>query len=227
MKVEMWSDFMCPFCYIGNFRLQKAIEAFKHDVEVEFRTFQLFPGLRTEPGKNLFETLAAYKGSSVAEMEKVHEGLAETGAKEGLEFNFSRVVPTDTLDALRLVHFAKDHGLENEFMNAVFQGYFTDSLDIGDHMTLIQLADSVGLDPVAAEKVLTSDAYMDKIEQDRQIGSEIGVKGVPFFVIDNRYAISGAHDPEIFLEVLQKAHLEDIEDEGEGCGSDCTCGRHG
>ncbi|MCL1950416.1 MAG: DsbA family oxidoreductase [Turicibacter sp.] len=227
MKIEIWSDFMCPFCYMGQQRLQKAIEKFGHEVEVVYRTFQLFPGFRPQLGKNLYESIALFKGADVGDIAKLHDRLAQTGKLEGLEFNFGQVVPTDTTDALRLIHFAKEMGKSEEFIAAVFKGYFTDVLDIGDHLTLIQLADSVGLDPQLVEQVLLSGAYTEELEKDRQTGQAIGVKGVPFYVIDNRYAISGAQESAVFLEVLEKARLEEEEDGGSQCCSDCTCGKRG
>jgi len=228
MKVEIWSDFMCPFCYMGHNRIQKAIEDFGHQIEVVYRTFQLFPGLKPQIGKNLYESIAELKGANVEDIARVHERLAEAGSSEGLEFNFDRVVPTDTFDALRLSHLAKTKGMQKQFMEAVFKSYFTDALDISDPLTLLQLADSVGIDAQEAEQVLQSDAYAEDVQKDYQTGSDIGVKGVPFFVINNRYAISGAHAPHVFVEILEKARNEDIEDgAGHRC-SDCTCGKkHG
>jgi len=225
MKVEIWSDFMCPFCYMGHHRLEQAIERFGHEVEVIYRTFQLFPGIAPQSGKNLYEAIADLKGAKVEDIARVHDRLAETGREEGLDFNFSRVVPTDTFDALRLAQYAKEVGLQESFVKAVFNAYFTDALDIGDHLTLLQIADSVGLDPVVAEQILVGGNYAEEVRKDYQTGIDIGVKGVPFYVINNRYAISGAHAPEVFVDVLRKARNEDIEDGHEHRCSDCTCGK--
>ena len=225
MNIEIWSDFMCPFCYMGHARLQKAIAKFEHQVEVVYRSFQLMPGITPQFGKTLNEAIAEINGKTVEEITRVNDQVAQTGEKEGLEFNFSQMMLTDSYHALRLSHFAKEQGRQKEYMDAVFKSYFTDALDIGDPMTLLQIIDSIGLNPIEAEEALLNNTYGDVVLKDYQTGQDIGVKGVPFFVINNRYAISGAHSPEVFGEILQKAWEEHQEDGSGQCCSDCTCGK--
>ena len=227
MKVEIWSDFMCPFCYIGSSRLQKAVKNVTDPIEIEFRTFQLFPDMRGLEEKSLDEAIADIKGIDVSEIAGIHQKLKAVGHEEGLEFDFSRLSPVNSLDALRLVHLSKANGCQQEFVNAVFKSFFTDGQDIGDHSILTEIGVKIGLKKEAVMEVLDGSAYLEEVYKDQSVGSQIGVKSVPFYVFNNHFALSGAHSIEIFEEVLKKAREEYVEDCNVRKCSDCNCDRFG
>ncbi|UOY91791.1 DsbA family oxidoreductase [Ectobacillus sp. JY-23] len=211
MKIEIWSDFMCPFCYIGEHRLKAALEQFPHKNEVEFvyRSFELDPNAKRDYDTDIYGLLAVKYGTSVAQAKAMNANLAEQGKQDGLTFNFDNFVPTNSFDAHRLSHYAATQGKMDEFMERGFYAGFTEGKHLGDHETLLALAAEVGLNTEEAAAVLAGDAFAKEVRADEQEGAALGITGVPFFVINRKYAISGAQPTELFLQTLQKVWDEE------------------
>ncbi|MEF2965990.1 DsbA family oxidoreductase [Paenibacillus sp. M1] len=207
MKVEIWSDYACPFCYIGKRRFEKALEQlpFKEEIEVVFRSFELDPSSPKEVKSSMHEILAAKYGMSIEEAKAANERVSEQAAGEGLVYRFDTMIPTNTFDAHRITRYAEKQGKAAEMTERLFKAYFTDSLHIGDPDTLIFLAQGVGLDGEEIRSMLASDAFGEEVRQDEQFAAELGIRSVPFFVLDRKYAISGAQPLEVFQNGLQQA----------------------
>lgn len=211
IRVEVWSDFVCPFCYIGKRRLELALAQFSHgdEVVVEFKSFELDPGSPRDTAKSVHEVLAEKYGMSVAEAQRTHAGLAKHAESVGLVYRFDSMQPTNTFDAHRLVKFAKSFGRDAELTERLFSAYFTDSENISDVVTLAEVAEGVGLSRAEALKVIQDkNAFANDVRIDEEIARQIGVTGVPFFVVNQRYSISGAQPTETFIDALDKVWEE-------------------
>jgi len=213
MKIEIWSDYVCPFCYIGKRRLEKALEDFPHkdEVTIEYKSFELDPNAKRETELSIYEILAKKYGMSVEEAKRMSAGVAKQASEVGLQFNFDTSIPTNTFDAHRLAKFAESKGISKAMTESLLKAYFTDSKHIGDKNFLKELGVSLGLDSVEVEEVLAGDAYEKDVRFDQREAREIGVQGVPFFVLNSKYAISGAQPPEVFSEALTKVWEEENE----------------
>jgi predicted DsbA family dithiol-disulfide isomerase len=201
LQVEIWSDVVCPWCYIGKRRFEAAVEQFDGDVEVTWRSFELDPGAPPVREHTATEHLAAKYGMSQEQAEASHAQMTALAAQEGLEYHFERARGGNSFDAHRLIHLAAAHGRQDEAMERVFRGYFTEGLPIGDRDALIALAAEMGLDGAA----LHGDDYSEAVRADEQLAQRIGIQGVPFFVLDRRYGVSGAQPAEILVQALEKA----------------------
>jgi len=210
MKVEIWSDVVCPFCYIGKRRFEHALKQFAHNenVEIEWRSFQLDPDAKPVPGQTVHEYLAQRKGVSVQEGKRMNDYMADMAKEVGLQYNFDKAVITNTLDAHRVLHFAKKHGKQNELKERLFAAYYTEGRDLGNAETLAELAETVGLEGEKVKEMLQSDAYKTEVTQDQYEAQQVGARGVPFFVFNNRYAVSGAQPVELFLQTLEQTWNE-------------------
>lgn len=204
MKIEVWSDFVCPFCYIANKHLEDALADFEHakDVEIEYKSYQLDPQAQYIPGKTMNETLAELKGMPLSQVEQMNNQVANMAGNVGLQFNNDTAKYANTFDAHRLFQYAKSLSLGNQFDERLKKAYFTDSLLISDFETLINLAGELGIDREEARAVLESDRYASEVHAEIHEASKIGVQGVPFFVFDRKYAVSGAQPKEIFTKTL-------------------------
>jgi predicted DsbA family dithiol-disulfide isomerase len=211
MKIEVWSDFVCPFCYIGKRRLEEALEQFPHkeDVEVIFKSFELDPNSERNSGKTIHEALASKYGTSIEQAKKMNENMGQQAAAVGLDFQFDNMIPTNTFDAHRLAKYAKNAGKAPEMTERLLKAYFTQSQHIGSHETLLKLAEEVGLDRNESEAVLRSSDFENEVRADEEEARNIGVQGVPFFVLNRKYAISGAQPLEVFTNALQKVWEEE------------------
>ncbi|QFF99230.1 DsbA family oxidoreductase [Psychrobacillus glaciei] len=207
MQVEVWSDIACPFCYIGKRRLEAGLEQFAHKdhVQIVYKSFQLNKNARKDITYNAYDALSARSGMSWEEAKEIHERLAKQAEADGLDLRFDTLQLTNTLDAHRLLHFAEQHGKNNEVAELLFKAYFTECKHVGIHETLIAIAAEEGLDPKATAKMLISDQFTDEVRADHLKGESIGVSGVPFYVIDRKYAISGAQPANVFLKALETA----------------------
>ena len=210
MTVDIWSDIMCPFCYIGKRRLEEAMGRFEHknDVSVTWHSFQLDPAMEAQPGKSLYDYLAERKGLTRERSQQMHKQLVEMAKADGLTYNFENAVIANSFDAHRLIQLAKTHGLGDEAEERLFRAYFTEGRDIGDQNTLLQLGMEVGLGAVETGEMLNSNAFAHEVERDIATASAYGITGVPFFVINDIYGISGAQPSGVFLDGLQQAWLE-------------------
>lgn len=236
MKIEVWSDFACPFCYIGKQRLETALDQFanKDDVEVVFKSFELDPNAPVEVDHDVHDMLSAKYGMSRERAIAMNNNLGAQAKDAGLEFQFDTLKLTNTFDAHRLAQYAAKQGKMNTITQSLFQAYFTDSLHLGDRNTLIELGVKAGLDRDEVIRVLNGDDYAAEVRADEEEARRLGVTGVPFFVIDRKYAVSGAQSSEMFLETLQTAWkesqplkiLNDTSSNGaDGC-SDGSCSVH-
>lgn len=214
MKIEVWSDFVCPFCYIGKRRLEKAIEQFPHrdQVEVEFKSFELDPNASKFTGKNIHELIASKYGLSIEQAKQSNENIGQQAATVGLSFNFDEMKPTNTFDAHRLGKFAKTVGKEKEITEKLLYSYFTEGKNVGDLEILADIAESVGIERKVALDVLNDkNAYGNDVRIDEGIAQQYRITGVPYFIINQKYAISGAQPIETFQSALQKVWEEEAQ----------------
>ncbi|KAB7707821.1 thioredoxin domain-containing protein [Bacillus aerolatus] len=211
MKINVWSDFVCPFCYIGKRRLEAALDKFPHkdQVTIQFKSFELDPNAAKEAGKNIHEVLAAKYGMSIEQAKAANANVGEQAASAGLTFNFDKMKPTNTLDAHRLAKFAGEKGKEAELTERLLKAYFTDSLFISDHNVLAEIAGEVGLNKEEVLAFLASDRFTEEVRTDEEEARQLGVQGVPFFVFNDKYAVSGAQPVEAFTSALQKVWEEE------------------
>lgn len=210
MKVEIWSDIACPWCYVGKRRFERALASFSHrdEVEVVWRSFELdphAPRTHTEPQAEL---LARKYRIPVAQAEAMNARMTGEARKEGLDFRFDRVKVGNTFDAHRLIHFAAVAGRREAMVERLMRAYLTDGDALGDVDVLVRLAADVGLDEHAARRALEGDAFAAEVRADEERAREFGISGVPFFAIDERYGISGAQPPEHILDALRQAWSE-------------------
>jgi predicted DsbA family dithiol-disulfide isomerase len=206
MKIEVWSDYVCPFCYIGKRRLEEALAQFPNNdqVEVEFKSFELDPNAPKKSDKNIHESLAQKYGMSVEQAKQANENVGKQASSVGLTYNFDNMKLTNTFDAHRLTKFAKTVGKDHELTEKILYGHFTESKYLGDYETLATIADSVGIN-VLHDK----NAYANEVRIEEGIAKQYGISGVPYFVINQKYAISGAQPTETFLNALQKVWEEE------------------
>lgn len=231
LKVQIWSDIMCPFCYIGKRRIEGALANFKHNkyVEIEWKSFQLDPSFQASENDDMVKHLANKYGKDAIWAQGMLEDMTQNAKSSGLDFHFEKSILTNSHNAHRLLHLAKKHQLGNELKEQLLKAYLTDGKNVNDLETLSNLGQLVGLDKTSVEEVLHSDAFSNEVKQDIATAQKIGVQGVPFFVFDNKYAISGAQPVEVFLETLEKTWEEGSFDsqitvinstEGDSCGID-------
>lgn len=239
MKVEIWSDVMCPFCYIGKRRFEEALEQFEHanDINIEWKSFQLNPDLETRPDKNVTEYLAEIKGWSIEQADQMNRHVKEMAAEAGLDFNFDSAVVANSFNAHRFAHFAQSQGKGDEAEEALFKAYFTDGKNTDDIDTLAELGAGIGLEKEKIRSVLESDRFANAVQQDILAARNMDIQGVPFFLFDRKYAISGARESEVFTRALDKSwnewkekhtpvEIADIRN-GAACTSDEGCGTNG
>lgn len=232
MKVDIWSDVRCPFCYIGKHKFEKGLQQFpyKEKIEVVWHSFELDPYLKTDPSLNSLQYLAEKKGITLQEAEQMTQYVAGAAREIGLHFDSGRSVVANSFNAHRLIQLAKTKGLGNEAGEELFEAFFTDGKNIDDQETLMQIGDSIGLDPGEVERIFSSRAFEEAVRQDEKQAQTLGISGVPFFVFNNKYAVSGAQAPDIFLRALEKSWSEfeqadqlDMISEGSTCTTDGNC----
>ncbi|MGG3928688.1 DsbA family oxidoreductase [Metabacillus fastidiosus] len=211
MKIEVWSDFACPFCYIGKRRLEEALMNFPHknEVEILFKSFELDPNASLNTELSINEILAKKYGMSIEKAKAMNASVGQQAAAVGLTFEFDNMKPTNTFDAHRLAKLAESKGKDKEMTEQLLKAYFTDSEHIGNHDTLLKIAEEAGLNREEAKSVLESEDFAEHVRADEVEAREIGVQGVPFFVINRKYAISGAQPVEVFNDTLQKVWEEE------------------
>lgn len=212
LKVEIWSDIMCPFCYIGKRHFEAALDKFnnKENIEIEWKSFQLdpsIPELTGEP-KSVYQYLAERKGISYEQSERLHQNVVAMAKAVGLEYNFDKAIVANSFNAHRMIQLSKTKGLGDKAEERLFLAYFTQGKNFGDPQTLIELGKDIGLTEHEVKEALTNDEYAFKVKQDIQEAANIGINGVPFFVFNRRYGISGAQPVEVFTETFEKAFEE-------------------
>ena len=208
MKIEIWSDIVCPFCYIGKRRFERALAAFepKDKIEVFYRSFQLTPEVKTNPDISVVHHLADKKGISVEKAREMTTYVTEQAALEGLEYNMDKAVVANTFRSHRLLYHALAQGLQLAMKERLLKAYFIEGKNIDDIPTLMALSEEIGV--TGARGVLEKDSYSDEVKRDILNSKQLGIQGVPFFVFDRKYGVSGAQDPKVFLETIEQSYNE-------------------
>ena len=203
--VEVWADIVCSWCYVGKRHLETALQTFPAgSVELRWRSFELDPAIAADAG-SADEELARRRGLTPAEARTMHEETERMGAEIGIRFDFARARRGNTFDAHRVLQMAQAEGVQIGMMDRLLAAYFSEGEAIGDRGVLARVAGGAGLDPVAVEAMLTSDAYADDVRADEREAASLGISAVPFFVIDRRFGLAGAHPPETLREAIEQA----------------------
>ncbi len=230
IRIEIWSDVVCPFCYIGKRHLEKAIEKFgdKEQVEITWRSFLLDPETETNPGLSINEHLAARKGWSLDQTREINKHVTEMAAQAGLTYDFDAVVVANSVKAHRLLQMAKRLNKADAAKEALLSAYFVEGKNIDDDAELRTIATALNIDAALMDDLLDDDTLWRKeVFADAQEAQMIGARGVPFFVFNRQYAISGAQPVETFTSLLEKLHTEapqiTIESDGDACDVDGNC----
>ncbi len=210
MQVEIWSDVVCPWCYIGKRRFESALASFKHrdQVEVIWKSFELDPSAPRTSEETLDAMLSRKYGMSLQRAAEANARVTALAAREGLDYHLEKARPGNTFDAHRLIHLAAKHGLQGEMKERLMRAYFSEGRPVGDVETLVELAADVGLDAEEVRGALSGQTCADEVVADEQEARELGINGVPFFVVDEKYGISGAQPVELFQKALEQAWAE-------------------
>jgi predicted DsbA family dithiol-disulfide isomerase len=206
MRVDIWSDLVCPWCYVGKRRFENALARFdnRDEVHVVYRSFQLNPAAPRDRTSSRREMLMRKYRRSPDQVVEMDARMTQTAAAEGLEFNLEGTLTGNTFDAHQLVHLAHAHVLQDAVVERLFRAYFTEHQSLFDQQTLVNLGADAGLNRDEAAAALGDNRYANAVDADIEIAHRLGVTGVPFYVIGDRYGISGAQAPETFLDVLQR-----------------------
>ncbi|AWW25533.1 DsbA family oxidoreductase [Acetobacterium carbinolicum] len=206
MKIEIWSDYSCPFCYIGERKLALALEktGITEDVEIVFYSFELDPNAKKSYEENINQLLAKKYGMSIEQAIAANNNIINVAKEVDLEFNFDKLQPTNTFDAHRLSHYAKEKGKLMAYTEAVMKGYFTDSVNISDFDVLTTIAGEVGLDKTEALRILESSAFAKEVRQDQSNAHSRQINGVPYFLFNGKEVINGAQSVDTFVAVIEE-----------------------
>lgn len=206
LSVDIWSDIVCPWCYVGKRRFETALALFAHapDVVVTWHSFELDPRA-PKASINLAESLAKKYRRTLEQAQQMLDQMTKTAAAEGLEFHFEKAQSGNTFDAHRVLHLARERGLQPQVKERLMRGYFSEGEPIGDHEALARLAADAGLDEQEVKDVLADDRYADAVRGDEAFASKLGISGVPFFALAGRLGVSGAQAPEVLLGALDQA----------------------
>ncbi|WP_394650878.1 DsbA family oxidoreductase [uncultured Acinetobacter sp.] len=206
MRVDIWSDVVCPFCYIGKKRLEHVAAEAGVELDIHWHSFELDPDAPTHHDTSNTERLAKKYGRSVEEMQQMQQNIAQMAAEEGIDFQWQKANSGNSFDAHRIIHLAQSKGLGNQAKEAFFHAYMTEGLAIGEREVVEEIASRIGLDHAEVEYVLQSDELADFVRHDEKIAHEqLNISGVPFFVFDQKFALSGAQPREVFLQVLNQS----------------------
>lgn len=235
MKIEIWSDIMCPFCYIGKRNFESALSQFdsKEQIEVEWKSFQLDPSMPEVPRyqNDMYRFVADRKGLSYDQSKKMHENVIQMAKSVGLEYDFDKALVTNSMKGHRLIQFAKTKGLGEKAEERLFYAYFTEGKNLSDDVTLAALGKELGLTEADVNDALSNTIYIQKVGNDVREAQNLGAKGVPFFAFNRKYAIAGAQQPNEILKTLKMAfdewHKENPNalniQEGQSCTPDHEC----
>jgi len=234
MKINIWSDVRCPFCYIAKKNFDKALAQFEHkdEVEVTWKSYELDPELKTDTSISTLEYLASNKQMPTQQVEQMFAQVKQMGKEVGLEMNIEESIPANSKNAHRLTHLAysKSNEMADKLTEALFKAHFTDGKNIDDNEVLTELGKEVGLGEKEINDLLDSDTFAYEVRQDQMEAGNTGVRGVPFFVMHKKFAVSGAQPTEAFLNALEKSWHYFKEDEkpmeiisGNSCDTDGNC----
>ncbi len=210
MQIDVWGDLVCPWCYIGKRRLEVAIADFAHrdQVQIRFRSFQLDPTVPVGSSRLQLEVLTERYGIPESRARTLEAETAQTARTAGLEFQVEGRLTGNTFNAHRLIHLARDRGVEAELVDRFYSAQFVEQRSLFDQGSLIELASEVGLEALESVRVLETDAYSDAVRADIQVAARLGVRAVPFTLLGSRYGVSGAQPPENFLGAIKQAWEE-------------------
>jgi protein disulfide-isomerase len=210
MKVDIWSDIRCPFCYIGKRKFEAALDRFGHKnkVEVVWHSFELDPSLKNDLNLDAYDYLAQLKGQPREWSISAHRHVAQAAKEVGLDYDFDNAIVANSFDAHRLIQLAKTKDLADAAEEALFRAHFTDGKNIGDTDTLIEIGSQIGLEASNVQKMLASNAFTEEVRADHEKAVTLGIRGVPFFLVNDHFGVSGAQSPEMFLRALQQGWAE-------------------
>ena len=210
MKVEIWSDVMCPFCYIGKHQFEKALSDFEgqKNVEIIWRSFELNPNIQYQEGYSLTDYLSDIKGMDKEDVNRNFDRLTKQGLEIGINFKFDIAKVMNSRKAHKIIQAAKKQGLQNEIEEALFYAYFTEGKNLEDSEILAEIAKNTGINFTDISELLDSIELENAVNSDVYMAQQVGARGVPFFVFDDAYAISGAHGADTFLNVLRTVELK-------------------
>lgn len=210
MEIKIWSDIRCPFCYIGKRRLEAALKDFEHrnQISISWKSFQLDPNLISQPQTNALEHLADSKNISIEQAKEMVKQVTNMAKEVGLKFDFENAIVANSFNAHRLLHLAKSENKADEIKEALLKAHLIEGKNIDDNTTLLEIAKIIGLNSDKVKDVLDSDQYAYEVKQDEMEGKNLGLSGVPFFVFDMKYGISGAQPLEVFKNTLKQAWEE-------------------
>jgi len=213
IKIDVWSDIACPWCYIGKRNLERGLSAASADddapvVEVEFHSFELSPDTPVDFEGGETDYLSQHKGISAGQAREMLDRVSGVAKDAGLEYRFDLLKHTNTVKAHELLHFAKENGRQAELAERLMSAYFTQGRHLGREDELVALAGDVGLDPDAARDALRTERYLRAVRADQAQASAYGINGVPFFVIDGKYGVSGAQPAEAFSQIIRQVWAE-------------------
>ncbi|WP_410221827.1 DsbA family protein [Pedobacter sp.] len=235
MKIEIWSDVMCPFCYIGKRHLETAMDKlpFKDKIDIEWKSYQLNPDYQNENHETVYDYLSRSKGMSVDQAKQMTAQVRNMASEAGLSIDFDRNIPANTFKAHQLIHFAVTKNLQNQAEEALFKAHFTEGKDVNDKGVLLDIASDLGLNRAEAEETLNKETFAEAVRYDIYESQQIGVRGVPFFVLDRKYALSGAQPVEAFEAALkqsfdewsktQQTHLTSLNSDNQASCTDEGC----
>jgi predicted DsbA family dithiol-disulfide isomerase len=234
LKVEIWTDVMCPFCYIGKRKFEAGLAKFAHKekVEVIWKSFQLDPELKNDGTINLNAYMARRKSVSLEEAAAMSEGATEKAAMVGLNYNLNKVIPSNTLKAHQLAHFAKKHGLQSQAEELLFRSYFIDGKDIDKDATLLHLVEELGLSAEEFKDALYRQTFVPDVKSDIAEARTLGIRMIPHFLINRQHVISGSYDSQTFTDMLTKVYNQEQANpadpnmeyiQGDSCDLDGNC----
>jgi len=208
VKVEIWSDFVCPFCYMGERKFEQALADFEHkdEVEIVFKSFQLSMDKADVKGKDIHQTIADKYNISYEQAKANNDQIVKAAAKVGLNYRFDILKLNNTELAHEISKYAESVGKGKDLVDRYFKAYFEEGVDIGDKEKLIELADEIGINTTELKKQLDQDYLKAEIKKDQALARKLGINSVPFFIINDRYTVSGAQNPEQFLKALNEAY---------------------
>ncbi|SMO58350.1 DsbA family oxidoreductase [Gracilimonas mengyeensis] len=205
MKIEIWSDVVCPFCYIGKRHMEQALEQLPEiDAEIIWRSFELDTEAPEHTDANINEVLAKKYGKDLDWAKQMNANMVKNAEDVGLDYNMDDIQPANSFKAHQLLHLAKENGLQDEMKEALLAAYFTEGKLISDSDTLVKIAEGVGLDAREAASVLEEETYKSAVRQDEHVARQIGIQGVPFFYINEKYGLSGAQPVKVFKDAFQQ-----------------------
>lgn len=234
MTVEIWSDIMCPFCYMGKRKFERALEKFPHkdSLEITWKSFQLNPELITDTTKSIYQYLSEVKGMDIQHAKDLNSQLADAAKELGLELNFDKVIVANTLKAQKFVHLAAKEGMQDEAEEALFKAFFKEGKNVDDIIVLAEIGNQLGLNTENLDERLNADSLYEEVRMDLYEAHQFRITGVPFFAFNRKFAVSGAQEPEVFFSTLTKAFAEWrtempvtelVEVTGQVCSTDGNC----